>query len=199
MSYVLDNIMITDGAVPTNLPISLAKFDAEKINTTTAAVNWSVANASNIKEFEVTKSNDGTNFKSIGTVAFTGTKAYTFHDNNLGEGTSYYRLVSIAKDGSELYSSVASVTNKVRGTSILSLAPNLVHSTSYLNISAEKADNLTARVLDLTGRMVQQKIISIPQGNSQTIFDFSTLKAGSYFLETIASDESVKTIRFEKQ
>ena len=199
VSYVLDNILITDGAAPTNLPISLAKFDAEKINTTTAAVNWSVANASNIKEFEVTKSNDGTNFKSIGTVAFAGTKAYTFNDNNLGEGTSYYRLVSIAKDGSELYSSVASVTNKISGTSILSLAPNLVHNTSYLNISAAKADNLTARVLDLTGRMVQQKTISVPQGNSQTIFDFSTLKAGSYFLETIASDGSVKTIRFEKQ
>ena len=197
---VLFNTALTVGGTFTNItPITLAKFTAEKLNLTTASVSWSVTNATNIKEFEVTKSNDGINFKSIGTVAFAGTKAYTFNDNNLGEGTSYYRLVSIAKDGSELYSSVASVTNKISGTSILSLAPNLVHNTSYLNISAAKADNLTARVLDLTGRMVQQKTISIPQGNSQTIFDFSTLKAGSYFLETIASDGSVKTIRFEKQ
>ena len=199
VSYILDNILITDGAIPSSLPITLAKFNAQKINNTTASVSWSVANATNIKEFAITKSTDGTNFKSIGTVSFVGTKAYTFNDNNLGAGTNYYRLTSIAKDGSELYSSVATVVNKVSGTSIISLAPNLVHATATLNISAAKADNLTTRVLDLSGRTVQVKTISIPEGNSQTSFNFSNLKAGSYFLETIASDGSIKTIRFEKQ
>ncbi|MEI6628335.1 MAG: T9SS type A sorting domain-containing protein, partial [Alphaproteobacteria bacterium] len=187
------------GLVTIDLPISIAKFNAAKINATTAAVNWSVASATNIKEFKVTKSTDGTTFKSIASVAFAGSKAYAFNDNNLGAGTSYYRLTSIAKDGAEQYSNVATVVNKVSGTSILSLAPNLVHGTAYLNISAAKADNLTTRVLDLTGRTVQQKAISIPEGNSQTSFNFSNLKAGSYILEVIAKDGISKTIRFEKQ
>ena len=197
---ILFNTAFTVGGTFTdNLPVTLAKFGAEKINNTTASVSWSVANATNIKEFHVTKSTDGTNFKSIGTVAFAGSKAYTFNDNNLGAGASYYRLTSIAKDGSELYSSVATVVNKVSGTSIVSLAPNLVHSTTFLNISAAKADNLTTRVLDLTGRTIQVKTISVPAGNSQTSFNFSNLKAGSYYLEIIATDGSIKTIRFEKQ
>jgi|GEM_PF-1560467 len=197
---VLFNTAFTVGGTFTdNLPVTIAKFGAEKINNTTASVSWSVANATNIKGFTITKSTDGINFKSIGTVDFAGTKAYTFTDNNLGAGTSYYRLTSIAKNGTEQYSSIASVVNKVSGTSILSLAPNLVHTTAILNISAAKADNLTARVLDLSGRTVQVKTISIPEGNSQASFNFSNLKAGSYYLETIASDGSIKTIRFEKQ
>jgi len=199
VSYLLDNILVTDGAVPTNLPISLAKFNAEKLNTTTVSVSWTVANATNIKEFAVTKSTDGTNFKSIGTVPFAGTKDYTFNDNSLGAGTSYYRLTSIAKNGAEQYSGIASVVNKISGTSIISLVPNLVHSTATLNISAAKADAVSARVLDVVGRTIQVKSINIPEGNSQTSFNFTTLKAGSYFLETIASDGSIKTIRFEKQ
>jgi len=197
---ILYNTAFTIGGTFTiDLPVTIAKFNAEKTNNTTASVSWSIANASNIKQFQVTKSTDGTNFKSIGTVEFAGVKAYNFTDNNLGAGTSYYRLTSIAKNGAELYSSVASVVNKVSGTSILSLAPNLVHTTAFLNISAAKADNFTARVLDLSGRTVQVKTISIPEGNSQTSFNFSNLKAGSYYLETIASDGSIKTIRFEKQ
>jgi len=198
VAYILDNILITDGASST-LPISLAKFDAAKINETSASISWSVASATNIKEFAVTKSTDGTIFKSIGTVPFAGTKDYTFNDNSLGAGTSYYRLTSIAKNGAEQYSGIASVVNKISGTSIISLVPNLVHSTATLNISAAKADAVSTRVLDLVGRTVQEKSINIPEGNSQASFNFTTLKAGSYFLETISSDGSIKTIRFEKQ
>jgi hypothetical protein len=197
---ILYNAGLTVGGTFSNdLPISLAKFDATKINATTAAVNWSVATANDIKEFEVTKSTDGTNFKSIGSVVFAGTKTYSFNDNNLGAGTSYYRLASIDKDGAEQYSNVATVVNKTSRILILSLAPNLVHSTTYLNVSASSAGNLTARVIDLLGRTVQEKTIGVAVGNSQINFDFSSLKVGSYLLQTISSDGTVKTIRFEKQ
>ena len=187
------------GTYAIDLPVSIAKFGATKINTTTASVSWSVVSATNVKEFEVTKSTDGKNFKSIGTVAFSGTKSYTFNDNNLIGGTSYYRLVAIDKDWATHYSSIAAVVNKTSGIAVLSLAPNLVHSITMLNISSAKADNVTIRIIDLLGRTIQQKGISIPEGNSQTSFNFSTLKAGSYFLQTVSTDGSVNTTRFEKQ
>ncbi len=197
VSYIIDNVVITDGQIST-LPINLANFDAAKINTTKAAITWTVANANNVKQFEVTKSLDGSTFKSIGVVSFSGIKAYSFVDNNLTLGTSFYRLSSIDKNGLTHYSNVVTVSNKASGISGLYLAPNIISNTTTLNINASKQDFLTVKVFDINGRTVLQKGISLSEGSNKANIDLSNLKTGSYFLKTISSDGSIQITRFEK-
>ena len=198
VSYILDNVIVTDGGIPT-LPVNLSKFDAAKINATTASISWTVANATNVKQFEVTKSMNGSNFKTIGTVSYSGIKRYSYNDTHLDAGTtSYYRLSSIDKNGLIHYSNVVTVVNKAGNISSLTLAPNLIRNTATLNINATKQDYLTISVFDMIGRSVLQKGINITEGNNKSNLDFSALKAGSYFLKTISSDGSALTSRFEK-
>ncbi len=197
VSYILDNVLVTDGAIAT-LPVSLSKFEANKINNTTATVSWTVANAVNVKQFEVTKSIDGASFKTIGTVSFGTAKSYSFTDASLTTGNSYYRLTTIDKNGSTHYSNVVAIVNKASGIAGLSLAPNLVRNTAVLSISSAKQDNIAVTVYDFAGRIVLQKTIAISAGNNRTSTDFSSLKAGSYLLKVVSSDGSIQTSRFEK-
>jgi len=197
VAYTLDNVIVSDGGVAT-LPINLAKFDAAKINATTASISWTVANATNVKQFQVTKSIDGSTFKSIGVVSFSGIKAYSFVDNNLTLGTSFYRLSSIDKNGLTHYSNVVTVINKASSIAGLYLAPNLIRNTATLTIDAAKKDYITIKVFDIIGRAVLEKAINILEGSNKTNVDLGALKTGSYFLKTVASDGSSQTTRFEK-
>lgn len=171
----------------------------KKISANTAALSWLVSSADNVREFTVTKSSDCKNFKSIASIKFSGIKGYSFNDNCLDVGANYYRLVTVDRDGSAHFSNIVSVIKKESGITLLFLAPNLVHSITTLNISSTKADNVKVGVVNLLGRTIQQKRINIPEGNSQASFDFSTLKAGSYFLQIVSLDGSIITTRFQKQ
>ena len=117
----------------------------------------------------------------------------------MSSGISYYRLTTVELNGFQSYSKVVAIVNKPSGAAVISLAPSLVRSTTTLSVSAATTDKVTARVVDAFGRTVIVKSTYIPAGNTQLAMDFSTLKAGSYYLQTIFSDGSGKTIRFEKQ
>ena len=198
VSYILDNILITDGSNAT-LPINISKFDATKLNSNASSISWSVANATSVKQFIIAKSSDGENFKNVGTVSYAGTKNYSFTDNSLSSGINYFRLTTVELNGFQSYSKVVAIVNKPSGAAVISLAPSLVRSTTTLSVSAATTDKVTARVVDAFGRTVIVKSTYIPAGNTQLAMDFSTLKAGSYYLQTIFSDGSGKTILFEKQ
>ena len=197
VSYIIDNVLVTDGAIET-LPVSLSKFEATKATSNTANISWSVTSATNLKQFELTKSVNGSSFKTIGSVAFNNAKNYSFVDANLVAGTNYYRLVTTDKNGSTHYSNVIAVVNKASGIAGLSLAPNLVRSSTTISLSSAKQDNITIRIYDLAGRSLLQKNTIINAGSNKTAIDCSNLKAGSYLLKVTSSDGSIESARFEK-
>ena len=182
------------------LPVRLIHFDARKISTASAAVNWVISSNSNAEQFEVLKSADGRNFVSTGTVVAVDRQlTYTFIDNNLLSGTSYYRLKMIDKEGKVSFSQVVAVMNGAKGILLTSMIPTVVTSTATLTISSSEKGTMQLMITDMYGRIVKQQLISIGTGNQQVILNLQTLAAGAYQVTAIMNNSQVGTIRFVRQ
>ncbi|MGF2412513.1 MAG: LamG-like jellyroll fold domain-containing protein, partial [Ferruginibacter sp.] len=140
------------------LPLNLLNFTAA-INGHTQLLQWSTANEINCKYFVIEKSNDGSNFKNIGSVNAkgTGNGVYTFTDGYSLEGTVYYRLKMVDVNDHFTYSNIIRLTNSPINQ--LTIYPNPVSDKATLQISDKKLMGTTAKIIDATGKTVQTFII----------------------------------------
>jgi hypothetical protein len=96
------------------LPVQLTEFTGvadKEVNH----IGWTTVTEINCSYFEVERSNDGSNFTSLGTVQGAGnstlTNHYTFTDETPFLGANYYRLKQMDYDGQYRYSNEISITN----------------------------------------------------------------------------------------
>jgi len=81
----------------------------------------------------------------------------------------------------------------------LSLFPNPSSDFLFIDFAwAKKGESAKLKVLDLSGKLIQEKVIEINQGNNQAKLDVQALSQGNYFIELtgetwkISSDQFVK-------
>ncbi|MCE7069078.1 T9SS type A sorting domain-containing protein [Dyadobacter sp. CY327] len=102
----------TTTPVEVNLPVTLKEFNASSEGKT-ASLTWATTEETNSDRFDVQRSFDGKEWKTIQTVAATGeSKAqvdYAAVDNDPLEGDNFYRLHMIDKDGTSAYSRIRNV------------------------------------------------------------------------------------------
>lgn len=82
---------------------------------------------------------------------------------------------------------------------IQSLQPNLVDSSSYLTVQADKTGRLVLKVLDVEGRMAKTVVTSVTEGVQQLVLNMSDLVSGRYIINAFSGDVFIKSFRFEKQ
>lgn len=170
------------------LPVELISFDAEKKGQS-VLLTWKTASEQNSNRFEVERSNNGTTFKLIGTVASAGntttTKNYSLTDNVPLTGVNYYRLKQIDIDGSFKYSKVASV-NFERPKQVI-VFPNPVSDRLFISLP-ERSNFSSVRIMDATGKLVLQKDIS----SSAIELDVRSLPKGWYVIQLTGDDKVEK-------
>ncbi len=144
------------------LPVNLISFKAwpkESINV----LQWITSNEKDNDHFVIERSNNNLNFTAIATINplnnGQGTKVYEFEDETPLEGTNYYRLKQVDKDGSTSYSKVISVLAKQSATLDFNILPNPSDGNVSL-ILAGIADiqTLQIEVTDLQGNIVYQSV-----------------------------------------
>ncbi len=74
----------------------------------------------------------------------------------------------------------------------LSVYPN--PTTNYLELKVEKTDNLFFQLIDLQGRVIENRSVS----NSTTTIEMAALPTATYFLKVIKNNQSVKTFKIIK-
>jgi Secretion system C-terminal sorting domain len=163
-------------AVAAPLPVKLVAFNAKINEEKLAQLNWKVAEQSDIQAYEVEKSFDPSNFKTIGKVI--ANKAtitdYQFLDADLAFGQNYYRLKIFEQNGDFNFSKIISVNKTLDLTS--KLFPNPV--TDYLNITEfEKPITGQAELFDSQGKSVMKIQIIDKQPISM-----KNITEGVYFL-----------------
>lgn len=85
----------------------LENFTAAAVRNT-VNLQWTVAGGTGIKDFEVERSTDGTNFTRIGNAPFNYGNSYQYRET-LTPGIYYYRIGMDNSDGSTQYSGIRSV------------------------------------------------------------------------------------------
>ncbi|UYZ59617.1 T9SS type A sorting domain-containing protein [Hymenobacter latericus] len=168
------------------LPVELVSFDA-KLRNGKVYLNWATAQEKNNRGFEVERSQNGSEFASIGFRAGHGTSAqrheYSLVDEQPLGGVSYYRLKQLDNDGKVNYSPVLTVKNgRVADVAVY---PNPVDDVLNVRLSQGGAD-ADVVVSDLLGRIVLRGKLS-----ANGTFNTSSLQPGNYVVTITSGAEKV--------
>ncbi|MEO8590784.1 MAG: hypothetical protein ABI432_15520 [Flavobacteriales bacterium] len=168
----------------TLLPVELLDLSAKAQNEA-IEVTWTTASELNSDHFIVERSEDMVNFDAIGTMVAAGTSVqvthYTYLDEAPREGLNYYRLQQVDADGSSTTSrSVYAVYR--RATTEMVVFPNPAGDILYASFELPEDDAVIYRVLDASGRLVEQDLYHGTKGNMLIDIPLDRLSPGSYTL-----------------
>ncbi|MEO9211284.1 MAG: T9SS type A sorting domain-containing protein, partial [Ginsengibacter sp.] len=178
------------------LPINLLTFTAQS-DGNRAKLNWTTAKEINNKEFIVSRSVDGKNFKEIGNVTGQGnTNAvndYVFFDEDPLNGINYYQLSQIDFDGHKTDVGVRTVHFSFEGNNGIKIYPNPVKNSANIEFSAGIYSQ--AELTDVNGKVLQHLVLSIM--DTEKKLDMSNIPSGIYFIKLAGNNkiESRKVVK----
>ena len=180
--------------VATPLPVTLVQFDV-KLQGLDALLTWQTASEINNDYFSVERSNDASNFTSVGRVAAKGTASgYYFIDAGVGaqlQGVVYYRLRQVDVDGTSTYSLTKAVT-LTKATTTVQAYPN--PTTTELHVHLPTAGAKLA-VYTAAGQLVMEASAT----TTENTLDVRELPAGVYLLRIKPTQGSENQLFFVKE
>ena len=196
-SYAPDRFRIVFApSVP--LPVTFTSVKAYRVDKN-INVEWRVENERNMKQYEVEKSINGTQFTSIAIVPATANNGnsaiYLSIDTKPVEGYNYYRIKSVDINGKTTYTNVV----KVLMGSIkrdITIYPNpITDGMIHLQFLNQPEGKYGIRLLNKLGQIIVLRQISHAEGSSTELikWDFN-LAHGMYQLEVVKPDGSIKNI-----
>ena len=144
------------------IPVRLLSFAAAAKNNV-VNVKWVVAEEDDVDTYEVLKSTNSSDFKTIGSIVSRNSLApeevYNFIDNNPTAGKSYYQLLTKKITGEKKYSDIATVNikNIEKGITIISNQNSSVITIKMKNIAA---GNYNLSIINNLGQIVYSKKIN---------------------------------------
>jgi hypothetical protein len=170
-----------------------------------AKVDWNTQYENNVYAYEIERSENGNLFRKIGTISpdnsQSNTKNYVFYDQiNKTDKIVYYRIKTIKTNGDIRYSSIVSIkVNAIVKDMPLYVYPNPFINTLNLKFDAENNEKGHLRIINMQGKIVLIKPISIVIGTNNIQFNnLNILSKGSYILE-LTSDKMRESAIIIKQ
>ena len=175
------------------LPVVLVDFNAT-LSDGAVDVSWTTEAEINSDHFNVQRSNDGTNWQTIGTVSAQGNSEtavnYSFTDKSPAASVNYYRLQSVDKDAKYSYSEIKAVRGSlIKGYSIF---PNPARDNVYVTLSDAATSEITIRLINQRGQVLQEKILSNAAGTTVSL-PVRNYAAGAYLLQVKTADGTQQT------
>ncbi len=161
----------------------MSLFSANLVNEKDVLVEWKVENTDQVNEYEVERSEDGTNFTNIGSVKATSSYLYSFHDWSPLEGRSYYRLRMV---GTSLNNISIAKRIELSATSLTRIIPSPAHD--YFMVKT-KAVGQSAAITDMQGKKVMNFLL-----NDGLRVDITAVPTGLYLLK-VSNGEVIKFIK----
>jgi hypothetical protein len=145
----------------TVLPVTVTSVKAYA-KEKNVAVEWKVENESNMLEYEVEKSVDGTKYVLSSAIPALnhGTDKYVWIDQQIVAGNNYYRIKIKSHDGTSHSTEVVKVSQKATENGI-SVYPNpIVNNTINLLLTNQPSGAYGIRLLNSSGEVIMIKSIS---------------------------------------
>jgi hypothetical protein len=180
------------------LPVTFTSIKAYKQDKI-INVEWRVDNEMNMKQYEVEKSTNGTQFSSIVVKAATanngGSAVYVIADANPVEGFNYYRIKSVDVNGKLSYTNVVKVLVGSMKQDITIYPNPITDGMIHLQLMNEPEGKYNIRLLNKLGQLIVQKQITHAGGNATELIKWDyNLAHGMYQLEVTKPDGTVKDL-----
>lgn len=180
---------------PIVLPIVLGSFEAVNLKNKEVQLNWTTLSELNNEHFNVERSTDGINWKSIVKLKAAGNSAersnYSYIDKIPNTEINYYRLKQTDFDGSFTYSNIESV--RINRKLDIKVYPNPTSNHIYIE-SADK-ELLNFLVFDQTMKNVTNQVLIQNLGEFQYYLTLNSLPSGMYFINT--ENQFIKVLKTE--
>jgi hypothetical protein len=175
------------------LPISITNIKAYEENKN-IAVEWKVSSELNMKEYEVEKSADGSNFVKVATQPATANNGndivYKWLDTNPFNGNNFYRIRAIENSALTKYSAVAKVTIGKNAPAI-TVFPNPVTNKIFsVQFTAMDKGIYELRLINAAGQLMFIQKINHTGGSATQTVALVNVASGGYQLEIIKPDNT---------
>ncbi len=176
--------LYTFGSTDWFVPLQFLKFTAQR-KQNYSQLDWSTTRELNTDKYEIERSEDGISYRRIGMVTAhnaSGTNNYQYNDVLLLNGTAWYRIRSIDKNGQNNYSPVAVVLerSKVGGLYVIN---NPVYQFIHISTGSTYAGNYEYSLINTAGQLVQKGNMVANAGAVSTIPLTAAITPGIYVLD----------------
>lgn len=179
-------------AVP--LSVELGHFHLEQLRKESVRINWETLSENNSDYFEVLRSSNGIDFKTLGKIPAAGISiealSYIFIDKEpILNQMSFYRLKQVDLTGDFTYTPTKSIEVLDFQENKMTFLPNPVHQGGCIFVdflATQDYPNATLQVFDTAGRELADLKTILPngliEGFNKIIVDTTNLPEGIYFL-----------------
>ena len=175
------------------LPITISKFFAVS-EKCTDKLSWLTSSEINGSRFDVEQSNNGIDFKTVGSIPAKNVSSggsYNFNYRANGNARSFYRLKGVDIDGKISFSKIIDVISNCAAISI-NVYPNPVLDDLHVNISNNNSSRLV--IFNTDGKMVIP--FTILKNGDNTV-NIKNLPSGIYVVK-VFDEVDTKVIRVTK-
>ena len=200
---LLISFSITTQSLNAQLDLAfISNFSGNSTNSSNH-LTWTIVSNQSVSSFEVEKSIDGKDFKTIAVLAATekfNTENYTYADTAISADKIMYRLrVLIRRSQNDFYSRTIFVRSKTKLDDNIRIMENPVRDRLSFNYNSAEVQQTAIKIYSLAGKiLVSQKISSFKGNNLITIPLSSGFAPGIYVLE-LNNDIASQTLKFVKQ
>ncbi|MEN9999600.1 MAG: hypothetical protein RI922_2590 [Bacteroidota bacterium] len=169
------------------LPVELTSFNTDCNEGKGVSVTWSTASEHNSSYFDVLKSEDGHNWRSIAIVSATGNSVnhidYGVVDDEKMNGTVYYKLMQYDIDGkSKEYGPVSSNCN-LQKEMVVKTYPNPSGQEFYVEVIAPESTTTVISIIDSHGKTVFTRTVDTNKGSNLYTFEELNILPGMYYIQ----------------
>jgi hypothetical protein len=184
------------------LPVELVSFGGNLNKNNKVSLEWKVTNNETIDQFEIQRSYNGTEFKTIGVVFATEKKDnedYMFYETISSFEKAMYRLKMIDNNSKVTYSKILVFQSKTTTTNNIRIIGNPVNDKLTFNYSSSTAQAIDVKIYDMAGRVMMNSKMNSLEGTNTISFPLdSNFKPSMYILE-VGNGPGIQTAKFIKQ
>ena len=181
----------------TLLPVHLINFQGNLDKDNNATLQWKIGNNETVDQFEIERSTDGKEFKTVGIVISNetvGAETYRFFETTSSSDKVMYRLKMIGNGNDVTYSKIIMFQSKMSVTDNIKILGNPVTDKITFSYTTTTTQVATIKIYDLGGRvLLNNKINSLEGSNMVSLPLPSSFKPGMYMLEVTSGAEKLTT------
>lgn len=158
-------------------------------------LKWQMTTSAPPLNFEVQRSDDGSNFQTIATVPYGDQRStYTYSDPQSGFGkVKYYRIRANVSPTMRHFTNVVSVNFSSKAHLLAELRPNPFNNYAQVDMWLKAAGNINVRIIDQSGRAVYNNQFAGRAGeNPLRLEGLGKFPRGVYIVEIRVQDEVIR-------
>ncbi len=185
----------------TPLPLDIVRFDAALYLEHRAMLTWATATETNLRQFILEQSADGSLFETLATLPATGDNStYRHIDEQLYYGNNFYRLKMISSDGTFRYSATRRVHYSPDHIIAAALYPNPAASVLNFTFESGRTGTIQTWMYNIVShKMYEVQSHKIEKGKNNIQWEVQHIPDGAYFFLYRVDGGAVNTIKFIKK